>query len=236
MQAAEKPFKEFWASELHPFIKDDLERLLNTPPKRIADKQQKHQAEKAEKEKEKADKKKASGSQQAAPPRKNRCPVREKLQQVCEEVNDKGERRNAYMNLTYTAPNDNSYLAEKISLGKVENCAADMFFKSLATDGAAETAPDSVDGADDADTLPQKNAERRAVEILSEKARKPWRIPTMVERGYEIPIMASKLCPELELGRFKRLGMDVVVNAVWLAYYWAKKKNAPQRLQHNSRC
>ena len=27
-----------------------------------------------------------------------------------------------------------------------------------------------------------------------------------------------------QLGAFKRLGMDVVVNAVWLAYYWAKTK------------
>ena len=77
----------------------------------------------------------------------------------------------------------------------------------------AETAPDSMDGADDADTLPQRNAERRAVETLSEKARR-WQIPTMVEKGFEIPIMTSKLFPEPHIGKFKRLGMDVVVNAV----------------------
>ena len=27
-----------------------------------------------------------------------------------------------------------------------------------------------------------------------------------------------------DLGKFKRLGMDVVVNAVWLAYFWAKQE------------
>ena len=55
MQAAEKPFKEYWASTVYPAIKDDYERLLQTTPKRIAEKHQKEKAEKAEKEKEKAD-------------------------------------------------------------------------------------------------------------------------------------------------------------------------------------
>ena len=45
-----------------------------------------------------------------------------------EEVQAKGERRNAYMNLAWTGPVDNSLLQEKISLGKVENMAADLFF------------------------------------------------------------------------------------------------------------
>ena len=44
------------------------------------------------------------------------------------------------MNLAWTGPIDNSYLEEKVSFGKVENVAADMFLQSLPT--AAETAPE----------------------------------------------------------------------------------------------
>ena len=29
-----------------------------------------------------------------------------------------------------------------------------------------------------------------------------------------------------DIGKFKRLGMDVVVNAVWLAYFWAKQEGS----------
>ena len=43
MQAAEKPFKEYWASAICPFIKDDFERLRRTPPTRIAEMAQKDQ-------------------------------------------------------------------------------------------------------------------------------------------------------------------------------------------------
>ena len=53
----------------------------------------------------------------------------------------------------------------------------------------------------------------------------PWHIPESVERGYEIPIYLMCMHGLPELGEFPRLGMDVVVNAVWLAYYWAKKED-----------
>ena len=47
---------------------------------------------------------------------------------VVAEARDKGERRNAYMNLAWTGPINKSFLQEKISMGKVENMAADLFF------------------------------------------------------------------------------------------------------------
>ena len=31
---------------------------------------------------------------------------------------------------------------------------------------------------------------------------------------------------EPDIGQFKRLGLDVVVNAVWLAYFWAKQEGS----------
>ena len=130
------------------------------------------------------------------------------------------------MNLAWTGPVDNSFLQEKISLGKVENMAADMFLRSLPTDGAAETAPESQEAADDAEAQPQSKAERRAVDTLSQTAKRPWQIPERVEKGFEIPIMITSSFPEPDIGKFKRLGMDVVVNAVWLAYFWAKQEGS----------
>ena len=65
------------------------------------------------------------------------------------------------MNLAWTGPVDNTFLQEKISLGKVENMAADMLLRSLATDGAAEAAPELQEAADDAEAQPQSKAERR---------------------------------------------------------------------------
>ena len=68
--------------------------------------------------------------------------------------------------------------------------------------------------------VPQASlAERVAVE----GARK-WNIPEVVERGYEIPICITNTDVVPSLGQFKRLGMDVVVNAAWLAYFWAKEE------------
>ena len=154
--------------------------------------------------------------------------VQENITNVLEEVQEKGERRNAYVNLAWTGPIDNAFLADNISLGKVENVAADTFLQGLPTDGAAETAADSQEAADDADTRPQSKPRRRAVETLSETARRPWQMPGRVEKGFEIPIMITSPFVELEIGKFKRWGIDVVVNAVWLAYFWAKQEGSRQ--------
>ena len=56
---------------------------------------------------------------------------------------------------------------------------------------------------------------------MARQSARPWKVPTAVERGYEIPICITDTAAVPELGNFKRLGMDCVVNAVWLAYYWA---------------
>ena len=42
-----------------------------------------------------------------------------------------------------------------------------------------------------------------------------------MKKSFEIPIYIADLQVVPALGSFKRLGMDVVVNAVWLAYHWA---------------
>ena len=84
------------------------------------------------------------------------------------------------MNLAFTGPIDNSSLEELVSLGKVENMAADMFLRSM-PNAAAGTAPAEVvqeSGGDDAEAqTPQSKAERRATETLSATGKRPWQIP-----------------------------------------------------------
>ena len=129
------PFKVFWTEAVYPKIKDDLERLSRTAPKRMT---------------KKAVAKGAEAHDQ----------VCAKLMRVMKEAQSEGERRNAYMNLAWTGPVDNSFLQEKISLGKVENMAADMFLRSLPTDAAVETA------------LKRLGARRRQVQVIWEWT--PW--------------------------------------------------------------
>ena len=93
MQASDKPFKEYWASVVHPAIKDDFERLLQTTPNRIAERQDK--AEKAEKKKEKNMKKEKKEEETAPelPEDKKKDAVRTKIITVFEEAKERGERK-----------------------------------------------------------------------------------------------------------------------------------------------
>ena len=219
MQFADKPFKDYWTSTLYPAIKGDYERLLKTTPTRIGER-----AEKEKADKDKKDKAQPKEEQQKKKKDKEKDPVQEKLGKTLEDVKEKGERRNVYMNLAWTGPIDNSFLQDKLPLAKVENMAADLFLKNLATE--AETAPDSQEGADDVEGPAQSKPQRRAVEIFSGQGRRPWQIPTAVEKGFEIPIVitSANQWAAPDIGKFKRLAMDVVVNAVWLAYFWAKEE------------
>ena len=218
MISSEQPYKEYFASTVWPKIKDDYEKLRKRVPKRIAERvaQDKAKNEKATKDKPEA---KAEAKKD-----KKGDPVQEKLGGIIKDAKEKGEARNRYMNLAWTGPIDNTPLQESISLGKVENVAADMFLKHLPTAGAAATAGEG-EAADDVEGAPQSKPQQRAVDILKQKQKKPWSIPPAVEKGFEIPIMVSSVNQSVvpELGKFKRLAMDVVVNATWLALFWAKE-------------
>ena len=95
MLAAETPFVDCWASTVYPAIKGDFDRLLKTTPNRIARKLQKQKAEKSEEKREAATR---------PPQRKDKTkqeekdPVHEKISLFTKNVNETGERRNAYMN------------------------------------------------------------------------------------------------------------------------------------------
>ena len=153
MHSSTIPFKDYWAQVVWPLLKDDYERLLKVVPKRVAERAEKEKAEKEKKDKEKPEAKKVP---------KAKDPVREKLARCVDEAIEKGERRNCYMNLAWTPPCDNTLLAENISLGKVENVAADLFLKHLPTDGATETAQETHEAGDDVEGAPQSKPQRRA--------------------------------------------------------------------------
>jgi len=154
-------------------------------------------------------------------------PVRGKMASIVQTARKDGEKRNVYMNLAFTGPIDNSSLETLVSLGKVENMAADMFLHSM-PNAAAGTSPEVQEsGGDDADAkTPQSNkAERRATEVLGMTGKRPWNIPKTVEKGFEIPIVVLA-ATDPEIGMLKRLGFDLLVNSFWLAYFWAKREDS----------
>ena len=127
------------------------------------------------------------------------------------------------MNLAWTGPVDNTPLQASISYEKVANVAVDLFCDPTSAVKAASA--ESQGGAGSSATpVGDEQAVGRASKksvfddiLASEKL--PWRIPELVERGFEIPICFTSTSATPEFGQFKRLGMDIVVNAVWLAYY-----------------
>ena len=117
------------------------------------------------------------------------------LARTLEVTKKKGEARNVYMNLCYTAPPENSFLDKGITVGKVVLCAIDMF---CSTTGASTTRGGSPTrfGERGADELAPGEVRAHApaptiAEILAKKAEQgntPWNIPELVEKGFEIPI------------------------------------------------
>ncbi len=215
MLAAETPFVDCWASTVYPAIKGDFDRLLKTTPKRIARKLQKQKAKKDEKKR-----KAATRPQQKKDKTKQeeKDPVHEKISLFIEKAKETGQRRNAYTNLAWAGPIDNTFLQKEIPLGKAASLAADMFWRSL--DGAVETAPASQEAAHDVEALPQSKAQRPA---------EPWQIPKRAQKGFEIPIViTTNWFAEPGICRFERLGRDDVVNADWLANFWAKEEGSSE--------
>ena len=65
--------------------------------------------------------------------------------------------------------------------------------------------------------------------------RYPWKIPDAVEKGFKIPIAITSVHAMPEPGEFKRLAMDIAVNAVWLGVYLARlKRNVKTTLQEHA--
>ena len=98
--------------------------------------------------------------------------------------------------------------------GKIANMAVDMFFDI----------PKAASEIGDVIERGEQPALSR-LEAMRKQGARPWNIPSSVDKGFEIPIAITSACAVPELGAFKRLGLDAVVNAVWLAYFRATQEN-----------
>ena len=110
-------------------------------------------------------------------------------------------------------------LQASIRYEKVAHAAIDLFCDPSAAVAAAASADSTQTTTTDAATEENTSrvARRSVFELIMGGETLPWRVPESVERGFEIPIYLTSANSMLELGEFPRLGLDVVVNAVWLA-------------------
>ena len=77
--------------------------------------------------------------------------LHDKMSGILQEVKQKGERRNAYLNLAFTGPADNSPLQANMPFAKVVNCALDMFCdcsQSQAQDSKVASDPGNAEGSE----------------------------------------------------------------------------------------
>jgi hypothetical protein len=193
-------FADYWTKTIFPVIGKRYDRLLLRLPTRREKK-----AESAHDE---------AGTSEA---------LHKHLKGILSEVQENGERRNSFMNLAYTGPTDNTHLQRDMAYEKVANMAADMYLdtRKAAVEEGENGSQEAKGSGDDAILLPSAAPALSPLEILESSGERIWNIPGMVERGYEIPIAILATTATDELGNWKRLGMDIVVNATWLAYYWA---------------
>ncbi len=148
--------------------------------------------------------------------------IQDRMVAVMEEVRVKDERRNVYMNLAWTGPIDNTQLQTNLTYEKVASLAVDMFCNTASKAVSAE-ASSTVASAKGDETETPSQPRANLLHNVARQGARPWNIQTSVERGFEIPICITDTTTVPELGHFKRLGMDCVVNAVWFAIYaWAK--------------
>ena len=85
-----------------------------------------------------------------------------------------------------------------------------------ASAGGAAASSTAVSAEGDGTETPSQ-PQPRLLHAMARRRAHPWKIQNIVERGYEIPICITDTSAVPELGKFIRLGMDAVVNAVWLA-------------------
>ena len=101
-----------------------------------------------------------------------------KMTGVLKEVKQHQERRNCYVNLTWTHPIGNSTLQENISYAKVSNMVADMYLDTSKLAAPSESTAATKESASDEEGEVQPSI----LETMSGK-RRIWKIPAVVEMG-----------------------------------------------------
>ncbi len=205
-------FHDVWTEQIYPAIHKEYDALRVMPASRMT----------AKHEKEHKDKKDKRGKPEHKEHKEHRDDadiIHDRLVAVLEEVRVKTERRHVYCNNSWTHPSANTVLHASSTYEKISNLALDMFCDTskVASAEASLTAASAKGDETESPSQPRANL----LHAMARHDGRPWKIPTAVERGYEIPICITDTAVVPELGNFKRLGMDCIVNAAWLAFYWA---------------
>ena len=116
-------------------------------------------------------------------------PLQAKLNSLVEETRAKGERRNSYLNLAYTAPQENTALHRNIPYSKVASVVVDMFMDTSLPPGEPPTSTAQAASVDGDVVKAERPSLLASIEALPKF---PWKIPKVVERGYEIPICVTE--------------------------------------------
>ena len=222
MLRSTESFRTVWSESVYPVIQAEYDALVREVPSRLKAKHASKVAKLEKKEKKRSAKgehegRSVKGEHEGFAFDTPDQSILRKMETILEDLSATKERRNVYMNLAWTGPVENTRLQENIPYQKVANMAIDLFLDTskLAVSAPAGNSQDS-EGCD----APGLSV----LEVAERQEKRPWNIPEKVERGFEIPICITDLNTIPTPGEFKRLGMDVVVNAVWLALSWAIKE------------
>ena len=152
---------------------------------------------------------------------------------VYEFLKTKREVRNISCNLTWTSPVENTSLQSNISMATVERFALDMYVNTVVASpataagsaatvaGSAATAVAGSAATTGGEISGEGEGVHHTVRALLQSSQKKWKIPERVPRGYEMQIAVVTTANEPTRGNFRRMSLDVVVNATWLAMKWA---------------
>ena len=218
-------FMDCWP-EIWKVISPDYHEMLAKTPTRI-EQREKEIKEKQDEKKKNKNKEKNKDDKDKEQEHSDENPVQRKIKAVVDEFDKEGrtEARGKYMNLAYTKPAENTTLQEDLTFGSVENELLDMFM-DVAAVGRVDVAASAGDGDDlDVSGIPIVSSE-----AVRAPHRYPWKIPAGVEKGLEIPIAVTSKATMPQPGEFKRLALDIVVNAVWLGVYFARLEGNDEAL------
>ena len=104
-------FLELFPTDMLPTIIEDFADLLRTMPTRVDKAAAERKAKKEKRGDDHEDKK---------------DPLSAKLQSLVDEARRVGERRNSFLNLTFTSPDENTLLQRNIPYSKVASVVVDM--------------------------------------------------------------------------------------------------------------
>ena len=142
------------------------------------------------------------------------------------------EKKGVRMNLSWTEPNPSQNMFgyhQEICYSMVVSAVFEMFVDRKVSRGQYCTPEPTAASAEEGARVSQP--ERSRQQILESGHPIPWRIPTRVEGGFEVPILVGESGVVPDIAKLKRLGVDLMVNAVWLAYHWAKQDKAHQAVR-----